>query len=644
MDVPVTGVVFNTRNYRNTEYQSSASSIGISWYGFQDAFSGIKNYYAAISHMPFANQSNNTTNTGLRTNYVFQNLALENGKTYYGLVKAVDNVGHVSTVAVSKGITIDTTPPVGYRCEKYSDIGQVSKVMSGIDETAVNLQYTSSLQKLYKITGNLLSIDDYQMKIKINIDRMHMYLPIVKDHNQGYNFEHSFSSQNTGLQNISLETDYQTNITVNMTLFECIQIIEDNNKTIELKQISRSMLAVQLLVKDEDSSLSKVELGAGTTVDGFQIKSLSNYYHFNNKHLIYANAPHGTRVYVTAIAENNAGLRSLFHSGPITIDHTSSVVNNLVGRLQNVQVNISGFLEIRTIVQATWDVIDEESGMKQCYCSIGNKPELFDIHSVWIAQSLTSCESSEIQLSHGQHIYLNLKCVNNIKLSTIIFTEPLVASIEKPDTYSAVLAFGPQNEESSEYMSRIGSHFPVQSNHTCLELKWVGFEDLSGIDYYEYRLTQSGQAFFTDWTKTYRNFVQVADIDMESGEITAEVRAINTGSFISESVNASHLVARHAPKLTGLTTTITRRGNSLTVNWADVFQIFEGVPLSYSLVIGSRRGYTDILDMNYITSTKYDVYIPDSTIITSNIKEVIVRIVCIYGTGLRTIYDTSYKM
>ncbi|XP_053399195.1 uncharacterized protein LOC123556900 isoform X2 [Mercenaria mercenaria] len=643
MDVPVAGVVFNTRNYRNTTYQSSASSIGISWHGFQDAFSGIQNYYAAISHMPYANQSKNTTNTGLRTNYVFQNLALENGKTYYGLVKAVDKVGHVSTVAVSKGITIDTTPPVGCRCEKYSDIGQISKVTGGNDKTAINLQYTSSLQQLYKIIGNLLSIDYYQIKIKISVGRMHMYLPSVKDHNQGYNFEHSFFAQNAGLQNISLklENDDQRNITVNMTLFECSQIIEDSNEAIQLTQISHSVIAVHLLVKDEDSFLRKIELGAGTTVDGFQIKPLSNYFHLNNKHLIYTNAPHGTQVFVTAIAENKAGLRSLFHSGPITIDHTSPVVNNLVGRLQNVQVNISGLLGIHTIVQATWDVADKESGIKQCYCSIGNKPGLFDIHSVWISQSLTSCESNEIQISHGQHLYLNLKCVNNIELSTMIFTEPLVASIEKPDTYSAVLAFVPQNEESSEYMSRVGSHFPIQSNHTCLELKWVGFEDLSGIDYYEYRLTQSGHAIFTYWTKTYRNFVQVADVDMESGEINAEVRAINAGSFISESVNASLLVVRHAPRLTA---TITRRGNSFNVNWAGVFKTIEGVPLSYSLIIGSRRGYTDILDMNYITSTKYDIFIPDSTIITPNLKEVFFRIVCIYATGLRTIYDTTYNM
>ncbi|XP_053382169.1 uncharacterized protein LOC128549491 isoform X2 [Mercenaria mercenaria] len=646
MDIPATGVVFNSLKHRNTAYQSSVSSIGISWHGFQDAFSGIQNYHAAISDMPYENESMNTINTGLQTSYLFQNLALEHGKTYYGLVKAVDKVGHVSALAVSKGVFIDTTAPVGYRCEKYTDIGQISKTTNGNDETLINIQHTFSLKKLYKVIVNLVSVDDNRPKLKIHIGRFQIYLPAVEDHNRVYHFKHSFFASFAGLQNISLklENDDQGNKTVSLNLFECSQVIEDSNEAIQLTQISRSKIAVQVLVTDEDSSLRKIELGAGTTVDGFQIKPLSTFYHKHNIHMIYTHVPHGTQVFVTAIAENKAGLRSVFHSRSIIVDHTSPVFNHLVGHIQNVQVNLSGVLEIQTIVQATWDVVDEESGIKQCYCSVGHEPGLFDIQSIWTSQLLTHCESNKLQLSHGQRLHLNLKCINNIQLSTKISTDPLVASIQKPNAYTAVLDFVPQNEESSEYVSQVGSKFPVQSNHTCLSLKWHGFQDLSGIDHYEYRLSKTGPSLSINWTETDRDVIQVADVNVESGEITAEVRAINKGSFKSEAINASIVVARYAPRFTGRTAKIKRRGNSLNVSWADVFQSVEGMPLSYSLMIGTRKGYADVLDMNYITSMEYDVSVPDSTIITPNLKEVFVRITCIYATGLRASYYTNYKM
>jgi hypothetical protein len=45
--------------------------------------------------------------------------------------------------------------------------------------------------------------------------------------------------------------------------------------------------------------------------------------------------------------------------------------------------------------------------------------------------------------------------------------------------------------------------------------------------------------------------VKIANIDLRSGEVMAEVRAINTGSLISDYVNASLFVANDLPRLTG---------------------------------------------------------------------------------------------
>ena len=115
----------------------------------------------------------------------------------------------------------------------------------------------------------------------------------------------------------------------------------------------------------------QIQLGAGTNPRGFQIKSLSRVHHHNHKHLIYTEALHGTKVYVTAIVENKAGLRTVLQSQPIIIDHTVPVVDNLSKSHQTVQENVSGVIETKTIVQASWNVADDESGINICYCSIG---------------------------------------------------------------------------------------------------------------------------------------------------------------------------------------------------------------------------------------------------------------------------------
>src|SRR5439155_1348474 len=51
------------------------------------------------------------TNVGSATSATKGSLTLSTGTTYYVSVKAIDNVGNVSTVAGSNGLTVDAMPP-----------------------------------------------------------------------------------------------------------------------------------------------------------------------------------------------------------------------------------------------------------------------------------------------------------------------------------------------------------------------------------------------------------------------------------------------------------------------------------------------------------------------------------------------------
>ena len=178
---------------------------------------------------------------------------------------------------------------------------------------------------------------------------------------------------------------------------------------------------------------------------------------------------------------------------------------------------------------------------------------MHDVNPLWIAQTHTSCESDALNLSHGQKVFLNLKCFNNVGLYKEIVADPLTVSIEPPSTYNAAITFNPQNKEVNWQMTRTGSTLlPIQSNYSCLEFKWDGFEDLSGISHYEYRVHQRGRAVLNEWVQTEKDMTKLLDIDLKSGEVIAETRAINTGLLKSDSVNASLFVARFPPRLTGI--------------------------------------------------------------------------------------------
>ncbi|XP_060558764.1 uncharacterized protein LOC132719043 [Ruditapes philippinarum] len=645
MDKPISGVVYNTPRHRNAPYQSSTTTIGLSWHGFQDKVSGVRTYYAAISDRPTYTTYINFISTGLSTKHIFRNLDLKHGPNDYGFVKCVDNVGHQSLVAVSDEIKIDTTPPTAYTCQRYVDIKNVSG-MSDFNDNTLDLSFNASLNTLYKIVGYMPLDGGDEVKLVFHFGQSHTMLQLMKYHNQTLFFEHSFFASTTGFQTISIEKRYSnTNyFALNMTLCVCVEEFESNNGAITLKPISREIMEVRLIVKDTESPISKVQIGAGTTPRGFQVKSLSRVHHLNHNHLIQTNVQHGTNVYVTAIVENKAGLRTVVQSKPITIDHTKPVVKHLNANLRYVQENESGVVDIRAAVHASWEIVDDESGISICYCSIGQRPGLHDISSIWIAENKTSCESNRQIFTHGQTVFLNLKCFNEIGLSTEDVAGPLVVSLQQSKTSSAELVFIPQNEGSNGNIIRQRSIWQVQSNNTCLVFKWGGFSDLSGIVYYEYRVYQNEHNVLKEWEKTEKDMAKVENIGLRNGEVIAEVRAINIGSFISHSVNASLLVARYPPTVTGFSANFTRQGEKLHLSWADVFDTVPGIPFSFSLTIGTRKGYTDILDINYIGDDNIDVSIPKSTIITPTVKEVFLSIDCIYETGLQATYNTSYKL
>ena len=86
-------------------------------------------------------------------------------------------------------------------------------------------------------------------------------------------------------------------------------------------------------------------------------------------------AAHGTPLYATVIVKNHAGLQSVFRSEKLVIDHTPPGIENVhVQVIQGTGMTGNDSLaEDETLVKLniSWNAVDDESGLKMCFVSVG---------------------------------------------------------------------------------------------------------------------------------------------------------------------------------------------------------------------------------------------------------------------------------
>lgn len=641
---PVAGVVFNALDHRHEAYQPFSDRYSMSWYGFQDHCSGIKSYFVAlVSDDKLGATDFNFTHVGLLTSHTFHNLKLKHKEIYYAIVKASDAVEHESEIAVSLGKTIDESPPRGYTCDVFTVIHNESMEYKALADKNIIVRLKFTLGKIYKIHGSINSTAS-RLHIFLKNNRIYQHLPVGSNHDGSLSFEYNIIAPVSDEDEIVLSFSSETSCRIAVAISECSSMSENDTSAVQLQQIGPYDLAINIFVLDEESRVKQIELGAGTTPGGFQVKALSQIQYRSNNVLIKANVQHGTPVYVTVIVENYAGLKSAFKSGPIVVDQTEPTISDIALML-NVHNETAVGMERRHVLMATWKVEDKESGLKTCFCSIGHQRRITDIQHTWESQSLVSCSSSDLRLVHGETIYLTVKCVNNVELATEVVAEPLTVSVQPASISKATVEFLPLND---------AGYFPgtdknaVQSNDSCLLIQWNGFDDLSGIVNFQYHIMQGSNSVI-DWTSTGRQNTVIECGNnkwtlMSNRSYTAEVRAENSGQYVSNNIKADVFVLSETPRLSGKDVQITKNGNRIELNWLDVFSLVSGVPMYYSLVVGTRRGYTDVADLRLMQAHTYDVNVPESTIISQNVAELFISISCIYTTGRFSVYETIHTL
>ncbi|WAR31796.1 hypothetical protein MAR_034338, partial [Mya arenaria] len=647
---PSKGVVFNTITHKNVAYQSSVTSVGFSWHGFQDHCSGIKSYYVAVvkkQEPPYS--STNFTQVYLKTSVTFKDLDLIPDSVYYGVVKAIDAAGHESDINVSPGVVIDPTPPKGYDCNRFEHTDFTVLFNHSKDNLTKTIVAQLDKDAVYRIEGSIKNT--FVDSVILQINRFMTRIQTALNHKQITEFSYTFVSMEKGAQNltISVENNYTNfnNILKTIHLQRCASIIENKVNALHVRQIRHDSVAVTAVIQDKESDLKMVQIGAGTTIGGFQIQPLTAIHADIMSGIIKGHLLHSMKVYTTVIAENHAGLTSVFQSTePVIIDQTSPIITDLEALATVVYVNESDEIASRVQVTTTWKALDEESDIKHCTCSIGMLPNINNVQDQWYADTMSSCGSNLLQLKHGDKVYVNINCVNNVELATTKTVASNTVSMDFITSNQVTINILPVNEGLISSIPITVGHSKIQSNTSLVQISWSKFKDTSGIDYYEYCISDDKNTTIVDWTNVHLKTVATArGLTLHNTEtINVHVRATNTGQHRGEAVHASLFTISQPPVLSGIPMLASRNEHIIHIDWEQAFETLPEIPVVYSLVVGSKEGFTDILDISYYTGHTYDIVAPSSTLISPKITELFFTITCAYPTGISSVYRTIFTV
>ena len=159
------------------------------------------------------------------------------------------------------------------------------------------------------------------------------------------------------------------------------------------------------------------------------------------------------------------------------------------------------------------------------------------------------------EVAHGDVLYTNVKCVNNIGLYTVEVFGPIKVSLNKPSIDNAWLKFIQRSQHTTEALSSLEPNaelqMAIQSTLDRIQFAWDGFLDVSGVSRFEYRLSAENEPL-TDWTDAgLKDVISVNDSFSDGAKYTVEVSAVNIANLRSNIIYSTLLVDGGEPELTG---------------------------------------------------------------------------------------------
>jgi hypothetical protein len=356
--IPSSGVVFNSPFQENKQFFSDKSITGVSWLGFTDSESFIRNY-------EFATQiyDNGSFHTSESSSVKFltsvELLDFKDNTSYRYAVQANDAAGHKSNITFSTPFTIDNTEPYIFHCREEN---LIHSEMSYSETTAIDIQLHKGVLYQFAIYDAEASWDTV---IILKFEDEIMRLPIQMNANGSAEVKHIVMATAPGPATIFITQQIPIH-KLNISIYQCYPEVANSKDAIDLVQLSSAVFQTCVRTEDPESGLLNIKLGLGTTENGTQIRVLSDigsYHHFS----LHSSLPHGTPIFVHGVAENYANLQNYFVSKDSIVDHTPPHIVILSQDLEYTEVNNSTLVRLTLHFQSE----DVESGVKFCRVCIG---------------------------------------------------------------------------------------------------------------------------------------------------------------------------------------------------------------------------------------------------------------------------------
>ncbi len=453
------------------QYSNNSTSIFASW-SSTDLESGIAEYQYKITGYMGSPVIRDWTSAGTDTSVSASGLILQNGQTYYVMVKARNIGGLWSDIGYSDGITIDTTAP---SLPTVTDAGAYTGSTTQLTASWSSSDTESGMSEYqYQITQDTTAGTVIRAWTSTGITASVTATGLTLVNGKKY----YFSVKGKNRAGLWSSVGYSDGITVDNTAPATPVVTDGGTTTTSTTQLTASWSST-----DTGSGISEYQYQitqdttAGTVIRAWTSTGTTASVTASGLTLV-----NGKKYYFSVKAKNGAGLwSSIGYSDGITVVDNTAPTTPVV--------TDSGTYTASTVqLTASWSSSDAESGISEYQYQITQDTTAGTVIRAWTSTGTTaSVTASGLTLVNGKKYYFAVKAKNGALLwSSVGYSDGITVDNTAPTT--AVVTDGGTTTTST----------------TQLTASWSSTDTGSGISEYQYQITQDTTAgtVIRAWTST----------------------------------------------------------------------------------------------------------------------------------------------
>ena len=549
--------------------------------------SGIQKYEYAIGNSSGGTDVVDWTNNSTDTSVTKAGLTLTNGTTYYLSIRAADNVGNVSTIVTSDGITVDTDVPIissviegsltADMDYQNSDTTLIivwtgSDTASGIAQYEYALGTASADSNTVAWTNAGTATADTLTGLSLTEDSIY-YLS-------------ARATDVAGNPSVVVSGD---GVTIDLTAPAGTIVNDGTGDDIAYTGSDSTLSAVWPAFTETVSGISKYEYAIGSSSGGTNVVDWMGNATDTSFTKTGLSTTSGTAYYISVKATDNAENESTTITSDGVIVDTGGPIAGTVFDGPGADIDWTNSTSSLT---ATWSGFsDTLSGIQKYEYAIGTEIDSFSLVN-WTSAGLdTFFVESDLTMISSEIYYVFVKATDlvsntgNISASDGIMVDLIVPLVGE-------LYDGSESEDMD-----------WQSSDSTFALYWSG-SDSRELDHYQYSVgTAPGDSNIVAWTSASTN----TSVVLENVELLEEqtyygnVRAVDKASNVSDVVSSDGITIDYSAPVSGSVTDglvadliFTGTADSLSANWSGFSDSISGIS-NYEYAIGTTIQGTDVV-------------------------------------------------